>query len=833
MLFFVSHLANAIRRRLHTTGIKSKFIAASGAAAILGNGQTVHNLLNMGINMNPSMNPDWVREARKRVGKARLLLLDEISLVQPRMLTALDTGLRKLFEPNQPFGGLHVIALGDMYQLKVVGDTTFYEGAVRRATAKLISLSKALNPRLGEDTGIDLFTQFRRVDLVTQHRSTDEEHKKIIQMIRQPEVQYPLETCKIFELIGELTKEDVAKDAKDRIWQDATFVCKTNALRRMYNESGLRNFALRTHQPVLFWSCPSGTSPANLNTFRRKKGGEHLYNLEYETRGHFVRGMPCQITRNISVPDGIANGAPAVMVSVTTQNQTELKLPSLKGLVAGQMHPMSFPHSVNVVLKKDWDDAVRKKYKWCNEVKINHTSATLVDGSVKDIQVTQIEIDPNKLIALPHEAMHGKKRACWRSHQLTPGFAMTYHKIQGQTLEGGLVMVTESGKGPSLTLAQLYVALSRVKSLKRLRFMPMKEGKAKEMKLLEYPHAVKAWAGNYTKGLVELVVKGHPHIVHGECIKVNRIKGGAKELEVFSSWRSLSTNNEKTTHLKLCSATAVRSITSVEVEGDKHQCSATAALVPCSAGLWKHSGLRTDFYQAELSVLDKLSGYADFPTSKRTPNLTELRKLYSALYIRFNPKTDKRNHFIARLTPMWRMAMRRSKLMQTKWEKDAMKKETSPSDDLVGHVARHEWCPHCMLPSYDKFAEVNVCGHERKNKKRVKRFCGTSEVAGEKYKQVARQIERQLLAWAGDNRKTRKRKSRVPVNGTSTGDGEEATDTEEKTDGGVGSAKRTKTGVVDGSPATTGRSKRRRPDEDGGDRNKRSRFHPNAKKEVN
>ena len=94
---------------------------------------------------------------------------------------------------------------------------------------------------------------------------------------------------------------------------------------------------------------------------------------------------------------------------------------------------------------------------------------------------------------------------------------MTFHKAQGQTYGGNLIIsANKSSTGSALTLAPVYVALSRVKYLKCLRFMPLDVGRAKELAQLSYPHNLKMWARNYTDGLVDLVVDGVLDVV--DCL---------------------------------------------------------------------------------------------------------------------------------------------------------------------------------------------------------------------------------------------------------------------------------------------------------------------------
>ena len=533
-------------------GIVSKFVASSGAAAILGNGQTIHNLLRIPISLKKNLTPSWHIAVNKRLGNTKLLILDEISLVSPRLLEALDFRMRAIKHNNLDFGGLHVIVLGDMFQLKVVSDLPFYEGAVNHTASNVVSLSRALAPRLDEDRGIELFCSLQRVELSTQHRCKDGAHKALIQAIRDPDVLCPL-TTEVIDQIGELT----AADAEKECWRRAVYVCQTNAERRMYNEFGVKRFAAQTNQPVLYWVCPQGGSRRNMDSQERMQGGQNLYGLGYETHCYFVRGMPVQITENISVRDGIANGADAVLVSVTPRSTNsvsgeKMSLPPVHTMIAGQELQMALPHSVNVVLQKHWDKAVQQH-------RSDHGLA--VDA---EVDVCKVKVPEKWLVALPCHAVypatgtrHQKFR--WIGHSYTPGFCLTYWKIQGRTVTRHLIVAADKTRsGSGLTLAQVYVAISRVTSLGHVKFMPMQPGRAQELSQLSYPHTLKMWARNYTKGLVKLVVDGRIDAESGTVVVVRFRDEAPRRLEIFSSRVEAST-----TVLTLCSGVALKGVDGV------------------------------------------------------------------------------------------------------------------------------------------------------------------------------------------------------------------------------------------------------------------------------
>ena len=753
-----THFANAIRRRLSMLGIGSRFIAASGVAAILGNGQTLHHLVNMPINMKGSMGPEWKKMVRTRVGKGdenTVILLDEISLVSPKMLAALNERLRKVYDSDKNFGGLHIIVLGDFYQLKVVSELPLYSGSVNQSSSRVVTLSSILEARDDDIAGVELFAGLRRLNLTTQHRSEDEEHRRIIYNMRSSDVRFPLRD--VVHKIRELT----ADDTQHPEWKRARYVCLTNAQRRIFNERGTKNYAVRTNQPILWWQCPSKGSAAHLDSNQRKCGGENLYAAGHDTRGVFVRGLPCFLTKNLSVPDCLANGAGVVLYSLTTRLTTDMKpinticLPNMEDLTAGVEYSIELPHSVNVVRKKDWDEAVRKQYDWDRSVNVD----------TKKVDPTIIKISRDLLVPLPlcSIAASGNTRsnannAKWRGHNYTPSFAMTYWKIQGQTLPGNLVIVTEqTGKGSALTLPMVYVALSRVTHLNRLRWYPFKNAsRVAELAKLSYPHDLRLWDKNYTEGLVRLVVDGHVNFEDGEMLDVVLDKRQANvRVELFSStcfYAGDQRLDRKMTEVFVCRRdifpTSVTAIRTSELRDTGSQTLnvqvQTSTIEESSDGHWKRGGLREEMQAAELSVMHDLARFQNFASCKLTK--TNLRNLCSRLFIRYCEE-DGSDTLRKRLFPTWTKAKEWSEKMKTKVT-ELMKRTVLPSPDMINHVRRHEWCCHCCLPFFNNFTGSLVSGHEHEvRSKRVKRSCGDVNINSKQFQLFNDEVRRHGELW--------------------------------------------------------------------------------------
>jgi hypothetical protein len=99
-------------------------------AAINAGGTTIHSFFQLPFSpFIPTVEAKKSFIAKQQVNSVRrkiyreleLLIIDEVSMVRADMLDAIDTVLRHYrFRPNEPFGGVQVVFIGDMYQLPPV-----------------------------------------------------------------------------------------------------------------------------------------------------------------------------------------------------------------------------------------------------------------------------------------------------------------------------------------------------------------------------------------------------------------------------------------------------------------------------------------------------------------------------------------------------------------------------------------------------------------------------------------------------------------------------------------------------------------------------------------
>ena len=105
------------------TSSKKRIICAcpTAVSALNVGGQTIHSLFQ--IQPRDFIMPELLKlkaKPRNILNAADVLIIDEISMVAPDLLDAVDILARSARHNNEPFGGLQVVAIGDLFQLPPV-----------------------------------------------------------------------------------------------------------------------------------------------------------------------------------------------------------------------------------------------------------------------------------------------------------------------------------------------------------------------------------------------------------------------------------------------------------------------------------------------------------------------------------------------------------------------------------------------------------------------------------------------------------------------------------------------------------------------------------------
>jgi ATP-dependent DNA helicase PIF1 len=173
-----THTINAYVDWLRSAGIEPAITAATGIAATQVSGMTLHSWSGIGIleRVTPA---DADRIASKehvarRVAKARVLIIDEVSMLSAGTLDGVDAVCREIRRNNEPFGALQVILVGDFFQLPPISKRGSevkkfcYESAAWRALNPLVCYLSEQH-RQGDTDFLEVLTAIRRGEVEELH----------------------------------------------------------------------------------------------------------------------------------------------------------------------------------------------------------------------------------------------------------------------------------------------------------------------------------------------------------------------------------------------------------------------------------------------------------------------------------------------------------------------------------------------------------------------------------------------------------------------------------------------------------------------------------------
>lgn len=165
-----THTINQYVSYLRDHGIEPAITASTGIAATHIHGQTIHSWSGIGIKR--SLSPyelDHIATTEyivKRVKNTKVLIIDELSMIDAQTLDMVDQVCRMVRQSNEAFGGIQVVLVGDFFQLPPVsknGESAYF--------AFQSNAWKNLNPIV--------------CYITEQHRQSDRKYLAILSAIRK------------------------------------------------------------------------------------------------------------------------------------------------------------------------------------------------------------------------------------------------------------------------------------------------------------------------------------------------------------------------------------------------------------------------------------------------------------------------------------------------------------------------------------------------------------------------------------------------------------------------------------------------------------------------
>lgn len=139
-----THTINEYVAYLRGWGIEPAITASTGIAATHIGGMTIHSWSGIGIKTKlDKYDIDRIASTKhvvKRVGRAKILIIDEVSMLLAETFSMVDAICREVKQSSKPFGGIQIVLVGDFFQLPPIIKNETTNGAqtafVEESTAR-------------------------------------------------------------------------------------------------------------------------------------------------------------------------------------------------------------------------------------------------------------------------------------------------------------------------------------------------------------------------------------------------------------------------------------------------------------------------------------------------------------------------------------------------------------------------------------------------------------------------------------------------------------------------------------------------------------------------
>ena len=155
-------------------------LAPTGQAARQIGGSTIHSFFNFDLSPVPSPRQPLPEGFAQKLAATEVIIIDEISMVSSAMFSQIDLVLREVVGNDRPFGGIQIIGVGDFCQLPPV---------IKNQRVREF-ISNNFGGIYAFETPIWKKAEFTAIVLHHIHRQTDRRLEKILDAIRSGE---PLE----------------------------------------------------------------------------------------------------------------------------------------------------------------------------------------------------------------------------------------------------------------------------------------------------------------------------------------------------------------------------------------------------------------------------------------------------------------------------------------------------------------------------------------------------------------------------------------------------------------------------------------------------------------
>ena len=363
--------------------LKILLLAPTGKAAFNIGGQTLHSVFKLpthNMSQFKHLDASTLNTQQVRYKDVQFIIIDEISMVGARMFSYINTRLQHYKHNDKLFGGVSIILVGDLYQLKPIKDTWIFN---------TVGPSKYLQTNLFMDNFlIHELTQIMR-------QKDDLEFAELLNKIRTYENK---QNINLDMIKNRITTIENCPPSAVRLYTTNRFV-------KAYNEKQFQKISPINRTEIKALDSISAELPENVKKriLRTVKNEEEYPQTETYGLATILKvgvGLKYDITINIDTEDGLTNGASCILeyIDKREQNLTNnmpsilwIQLPEQK---MGKNMRKTYKHLYNENIKNTWTPIMVVSrnffYKTSSKtIAINRVQFPLTLSSAKTIHKSQ------------------------------------------------------------------------------------------------------------------------------------------------------------------------------------------------------------------------------------------------------------------------------------------------------------------------------------------------------------------------------------------------------------------------------------------------------------
>ena len=438
-----------------------------GLPAVLIEGQTIYSLLKLNTdliketeNEVPQLSATQLAETRSKLKRTKVLVIDEISTVTAPLLYAINIRLRQIFSSNRLFGGIAILALGDLMQLGPVGGSNVaiscvdYSVNIHRRYTRLTN--EKYRPESIWTKGTQLFGCAKVMKLTEQQRAVDDVfHTDVIKKLHSGNT-FSKTDLKKYKI---LSSEDMTGEAHFRF---ATILVSSNRERIDISYTQLKQYALFHGIPIVKWKSKHKNwrnSPSDI---------ESAIAADCAFYEYFCVDLPGFLTQNIANNLKLANGTPIKLKTIQFNciNRQNAFIQEYNNAAPGDEICLDYPPDFLTYIPYPEDEDFHRQ--WI------HKNWPTLDESKQHVLLVLPKSSSNynkyKTYPIQGNAVDGPS-----SVQICPifsfqmGFAQTLHKGQGRTIPY-VILSLQNVRG-CINFSQIFVAFTRVANHNNIRLL--------------------------------------------------------------------------------------------------------------------------------------------------------------------------------------------------------------------------------------------------------------------------------------------------------------------------------------------------------------------------